>query len=48
MPFLRVTVDVGRRAPEPFETLLFELGATSVTLLDAADDPVLEPARATL
>jgi len=44
MPFLCVTVDVGRRAPEPFETLLLELGATSVTLLDAGDDPVLEPA----
>jgi ribosomal protein L11 methyltransferase len=39
-----VTVEVGRRDPEPFETRVFELGASSVTLLDAADDPVLEPA----
>jgi ribosomal protein L11 methyltransferase len=44
MPFLCVTVQVGASDPEPVETRLFELGASSVTLLDAADDPVLEPA----
>jgi ribosomal protein L11 methyltransferase len=44
MPFLQVTVDVGAGDPAPLEDACFELGATSVTLLDAADDPVLEPA----
>jgi len=44
MPHLSVTLAIGRRDPEPFEALLFELGAASVTLLDAGDDPVLEPA----
>jgi len=44
MPFLQVTLDVGRADPTPFEDLLFGLGAVSVTLEDAADDPVLEPA----
>jgi ribosomal protein L11 methyltransferase len=44
MPFLSVTVEIGRRDPQTWEDLLFDLGASSVTLLDAADDPVLEPA----
>jgi ribosomal protein L11 methyltransferase len=44
MPFLQLTLDIGERDPQPFEDALFELGAVSVTLLDAADDPVLEPA----
>jgi ribosomal protein L11 methyltransferase len=44
MPHLSVTLAIGRRDPEPFETLLFELGAASITLCDAGDDPVLEPA----
>jgi ribosomal protein L11 methyltransferase len=44
MPFLQLTVDIGARNPEPYEDALFGLGALSVTLLDAADDPVLEPA----
>jgi ribosomal protein L11 methyltransferase len=44
MPFLQFTLDVGSRSPEPYEEALFGLGALSVTLLDAADDPVLEPA----
>lgn len=44
MPFLQLSLDVGRRDPGPYEDALFELGALSVTLLDAADDPVLEPA----
>jgi ribosomal protein L11 methyltransferase len=42
--FLQFTLDVGARDPAPWEDALFELGALSVTLLDAADDPVLEPA----
>ncbi len=44
MPFLQVTLDVGAADPGTFEDALFELGAVSVTLEDAADDPVLEPA----
>jgi ribosomal protein L11 methyltransferase len=44
MPFLQLTLDIGTRSPGPYEDALFELGALSVTLLDAADDPVLEPA----
>lgn len=44
MPFLQLSLDIGPRNPEPYEDTLFELGALSVTLLDAADDPVLEPA----
>lgn len=43
-PFLQLTLDIGSRDPAPFEDALFELGAVSVTLEDAADDPVLEPA----
>jgi len=44
MPFLQFTLDIGARDPGPYEDALFGLGAHSVTLLDAADDPVLEPA----
>jgi ribosomal protein L11 methyltransferase len=44
VPFLQLTLDIGARNPEPYEEALFALGAVSVTLLDAADDPVLEPA----
>jgi ribosomal protein L11 methyltransferase len=44
MSFLQLSLDIGTRDPEPYEDALFELGALSVTLLDAADDPVLEPA----
>lgn len=44
MPFLQLTLDIATADPEPYEDALFELGALSVTLEDAADDPVLEPA----
>jgi ribosomal protein L11 methyltransferase len=44
MPFQQLTIDIGARDPQPVEDALFALGAVSVTLLDAADDPVLEPA----
>jgi ribosomal protein L11 methyltransferase len=44
MPFLQLTIDIGKRDPQPVEDALFAGGAVSVTLLDAADDPVLEPA----
>ena len=43
MPHLQLTIDLGPRDPAPYEDALFELGAVSVTLQDAADDPVLEP-----
>jgi ribosomal protein L11 methyltransferase len=44
MPFLQLTFDIGGSDPAPLEDALIELGASSVTLEDAADDPVLEPA----
>jgi len=44
MPQLQLTLDLGPRDPSPYEEALFGLGALSVTLEDAADDPVLEPA----
>ena len=44
MPHLQLSIDVGSRDPAPYEEALFALGAVSVTLEDAADDPVLEPA----
>ena len=44
MPFLQLTLEIGSQDPGPFEDALFELGATAVTLEDASDDPVLEPA----
>ena len=44
MPHLQLLLDIGSRNPGPYEDVLFELGAVSVTLEDAADDPVLEPA----
>jgi ribosomal protein L11 methyltransferase len=44
MPFLQFTLDIGARDPAPYEDALFAAGASSVTLLDAADNPVLEPA----
>lgn len=44
MPQLQITLDIGTRDPESFEDVLFALGAVAVTLEDAADDPVLEPA----
>lgn len=44
MPFLQLTLDIGKADPTPLEDALFSLGATSVTLQDSADDPILEPA----
>jgi ribosomal protein L11 methyltransferase len=44
VPHLQLTIDLGARDPAPYEEALFGLGAVSVTLEDAADDPVLEPA----
>jgi ribosomal protein L11 methyltransferase len=47
MPFLQLTLSIGAADPEPFEEALLAAGATSITLQDAADDPVLEPAPGT-
>lgn len=47
MPFLQLTLPIGAADPAPFEDALLAAGATSITLEDAADDPVLEPAPGT-
>jgi ribosomal protein L11 methyltransferase len=47
MPFLQLTLAIGSANPEPFEDALLAAGASSITLEDAADDPVLEPAPGT-
>jgi ribosomal protein L11 methyltransferase len=44
LPFLQFTAEVGATDPGPLETACFLAGALSVTLTDAADHPVLEPA----
>ena len=48
MPFLQLTLELGHADPEPVEEALFAIGALSVTLEDAADDPILEPAPGAL
>jgi ribosomal protein L11 methyltransferase len=47
MPFLQLTLPIGAADPTAFEDALLAAGATSITLQDAADDPVLEPAPGT-
>ncbi len=47
MPFLKLELSAGTSDPEVLEEALFAAGAASVTLADAADDPVLEPAPGT-
>lgn len=47
MPHLQLTLPIGAADPTPFEDALLAAGATSITLEDAADDPVLEPAPGT-
>ncbi len=44
MPFLQLTLTIGSADPAPFEDALLAAGAASITLEDAGDDPVLEPA----
>ena len=44
MPFLQFTADLGAADPGLLEEACFLAGALSVTLTDAADNPVLEPA----
>src|SRR5262245_12472089 len=47
MPFLQLILPIGAADPEPFEDALLAAGASSITLEDAGDDPVLEPAPGT-
>src|SRR5579859_2539112 len=42
--FWQLSFDLGQLDPNTAEELCFDLGATSVTFVDAHDDPVLEPA----
>jgi ribosomal protein L11 methyltransferase len=44
MAFLQISIDLGGLDPARAEDACFAAGALSVTLADAADDPVLEPA----
>lgn len=44
MPFLQLILPIGSADPAPFEDALLLAGASSITLQDAGDDPVLEPA----
>jgi ribosomal protein L11 methyltransferase len=44
MPFLALSFDLGSRDAEQTEQACFDTGALSVTLADARDDAVLEPA----
>lgn len=47
MPFLQLTLTIGAADPAPIEAALLAAGALSITLQDAADNPVLEPAPGT-
>jgi ribosomal protein L11 methyltransferase len=47
MPFLQLTLTIGSADPSPFEDALLAAGASSITLEDAEDTPVLEPAPGT-
>jgi ribosomal protein L11 methyltransferase len=47
MPFLQLSVEIGTSHPQACEELLLDAGALSITLQDAADTPVLEPAPGT-
>ncbi|MGH8175570.1 MAG: 50S ribosomal protein L11 methyltransferase [Steroidobacter sp.] len=44
MSFLQLTLSIGEAGPAQYEDALLAAGALSITLQDAADDPVLEPA----
>ena len=44
MPFHQLVIELGTADAGPAERACFALGAMSVSLADAADDPVLEPA----
>ncbi len=44
MPFLQLTIEAGAVDPAATEEACFALGALAVTLTDASDNPILEPA----
>jgi len=44
MPFHQLVIDIGAADPGSAESACFALGATSVSLADAGDHPLLEPA----
>jgi len=44
MPHVQLTFELGGVDPQTCEDTCFALGALAVTLMDAGDDPVLEPA----
>jgi ribosomal protein L11 methyltransferase len=43
MPFIQLILPIGAADPEPYEDALLAAGASSITLEDEGDDPVLEP-----
>ncbi|HEX2101615.1 MAG TPA: 50S ribosomal protein L11 methyltransferase [Candidatus Synoicihabitans sp.] len=43
MPFIQLILPIGAADPEPYEDALLGAGASSITLEDEGDDPVLEP-----
>jgi ribosomal protein L11 methyltransferase len=43
MPFLQLILPIGAADPAPYEDALLAAGASSITLEDEGDDPVLEP-----
>ncbi|WJW75191.1 50S ribosomal protein L11 methyltransferase [Thiohalobacter sp. IOR34] len=47
MPWIQLSLEAGDRDPDALSDLFAELGALSVTLEDAADQPLLEPAPGT-
>jgi ribosomal protein L11 methyltransferase len=43
MPFIQLILPIGAADPEPYEDALLAAGASSITLEDEGDNPVLEP-----
>lgn len=43
MPFIQLILPIGAADPEPYEDALLGAGASSITLEDEGDNPVLEP-----
>lgn len=43
MPFIQLILPIGAADPAPYEDALLAAGASSITLEDEGDDPVLEP-----
>lgn len=47
MPWLQIRYDVPLNLVEPIEDLMLEQGCSAVTMIDGADEPILEPIRGT-